>query len=108
MATAIPVTAALHCLRTLTTDKYCKDERSADDWRKLLQSALAKVIDLAKTGEDMLLVSSSDISTSVLSFNVACGTVSTSVLLPSFVCHPLRTLLILPTLFYDHLYHPVL
>ncbi|GFG34432.1 hypothetical protein Cfor_07683, partial [Coptotermes formosanus] len=52
MATAIPVTAALHCLRTLTTDKYCKDERSAEDWHKLLQSALAKVIDLAKTGSD--------------------------------------------------------
>ncbi|XP_021938507.1 HEAT repeat-containing protein 5B isoform X3 [Zootermopsis nevadensis] len=52
IATAVPVTAALHCLRTLVTDKYCKDERSGEDWRKLLQSALAKVIDLAKTGSD--------------------------------------------------------
>ncbi|XP_023717362.1 HEAT repeat-containing protein 5B isoform X2 [Cryptotermes secundus] len=52
MATAVPVTAALHCLKTLATDKYCKDERSREDWHKLLQSALAKVIDLAKTGSD--------------------------------------------------------
>jgi len=65
MATAVPVTAALHCLRTMTVDKYCKDERTAEDWHKLLQSALAKVIDLAKTGEDILPVSSSDLCTSV-------------------------------------------
>lgn len=63
MATAVPVTAALHCLRTLATDKYCKDERSGEDWRKLLQSALAKVIDLAKTGKDVLSSSSVDVST---------------------------------------------
>lgn len=67
MATAIPVTAALHCLRTMTVDKYCKDERSAEDWHKLLQSALAKVIDLAKTGEDMLPVLYSVCCPSVLS-----------------------------------------
>jgi len=76
MATTVPVTAALHCLRTMTMDKYCKDERSAEDWRKLLQSALAKVIDLAKTGEDMLPVSSSDLCTSVLSFSLVCSTVN--------------------------------
>lgn len=45
------VQAALHCLKTLTTDKYSKDER-CESWQKLLQSALAKVIDLAKTGDD--------------------------------------------------------
>jgi hypothetical protein len=59
MATAIPVTSALHCLKTLATDKYCKDERSGEDWHKLLQSALAKVIDLAKTGKDNILSLSS-------------------------------------------------
>ncbi|XP_069685594.1 HEAT repeat-containing protein 5B isoform X2 [Periplaneta americana] len=52
MATTVPVTAALHCLKSLTTEKYCKDERSGEEWCKLLQSALAKVIDLAKTGSD--------------------------------------------------------
>jgi hypothetical protein len=51
-------------------DKYCKDERSAEDWCKLLQSALAKVIDLAKTGEDMLPVSSVDLCTSICCLSV--------------------------------------
>ena len=51
MANTVPVTSALHCLRTLATDRYCKEEKSAEEWQKLLQSALAKVIDLAKTGE---------------------------------------------------------
>nr|CAD7424523.1 unnamed protein product [Timema monikensis] len=50
LATSVPVTAALHTLRTLITDRYCKDDRVATEWRTLLQSALAKVIDLAKTG----------------------------------------------------------
>jgi adenosylmethionine-8-amino-7-oxononanoate aminotransferase len=59
MATAVPVTAALHSLKILATDKYCKDERSRDDWHKLLQSALAKVIDLAKTGKENILSLSS-------------------------------------------------
>jgi len=79
MATAVPVTAALHCLRTLATDKYCKDERSGEDWHKLLQSALAKVIDLAKTGEDILSISFIDIST-----KVACLITSS----PSFLIPP--------------------
>lgn len=43
------VQAALHCLKLLATDKYGKDER-CDSWHRLLQSALAKIIDLAKTG----------------------------------------------------------
>lgn len=45
------VQAALHCLKTLTTDKCSRDEK-CDSWQKLLQSALAKVIDLTKTGDD--------------------------------------------------------
>ncbi|XP_076643444.1 HEAT repeat-containing protein 5B isoform X1 [Halictus rubicundus] len=48
----IPVHAALHCMRNLTTNKYAKDHRSQDQWTSLLQSALAKIIDLAKTGND--------------------------------------------------------
>ncbi|KAL3290046.1 hypothetical protein HHI36_023417 [Cryptolaemus montrouzieri] len=46
------VQAALHCLKILAVDRYCSDPRSCDSWQKLLQSALAKVIDLAKTGND--------------------------------------------------------
>lgn len=46
------VQAALHCLKVVTIDRYCSDPRSCDSWQKLLQSALAKVIDLAKTGDD--------------------------------------------------------
>lgn len=52
LASTLPVSASLHCLRTLTTHKYCRDERSKDLWQKLLQSTLAKLIDLAKTGSE--------------------------------------------------------
>lgn len=45
-----PVHAALHCIKSLTTNKYAKDHRSQEQWTSLLQSALAKIIDLAKTG----------------------------------------------------------
>lgn len=45
-----PVHAALHCIKSLTTNKYAKDHRSQEQWTCLLQSALAKIIDLAKTG----------------------------------------------------------
>ncbi|XP_055323720.1 HEAT repeat-containing protein 5B isoform X3 [Sitodiplosis mosellana] len=41
--------SALHCLRSIATDKYVNDERSAAQLRKLLQSALACLIDLSKT-----------------------------------------------------------
>lgn len=51
LATTVPVTAALHCLRMLAIDKYCKDSRSDEQWKTLLQSALAKIIDLTKTGK---------------------------------------------------------
>lgn len=49
-----PVHAALHCLKTLTVNKYSKDSRSQRQWTSLLQSALAKIIDLAKTGKEQL------------------------------------------------------
>lgn len=44
--------SALHCLRSIATDKYATDERSAAQLRKLLQSTLACLIDLSKTGSD--------------------------------------------------------
>lgn len=46
------VQSALQLLKMLATDRYSKHEVSADDWRKLLQSALGKIIDLTKTGCD--------------------------------------------------------
>lgn len=45
-----PVHAALHCVKSLTSNKYAKDHRSQEEWTGLLRSALAKIIDLAKTG----------------------------------------------------------
>jgi hypothetical protein len=45
-----PVHAALHCLKNLAINKYSRDPRSQEQWTILLQSALAKIIDLAKTG----------------------------------------------------------
>lgn len=48
----IPVQAALKCLKSVCTDRYATHEISADSWQKLLQSALAKIIDLTKTTND--------------------------------------------------------
>lgn len=45
-----PVHAALHCVKSLTNNKYARDHRSQEQWTELLRSALAKIIDLAKTG----------------------------------------------------------
>lgn len=47
-----PTHAALHCLKVLTGNKYSRDNRTQSQWTILLQSALAKVIDLAKTGTE--------------------------------------------------------
>lgn len=44
--------SALHCLRSIATDKYVNDERCTAQLRKLLQSALGCLIDLSKTGCD--------------------------------------------------------
>lgn len=52
LANSASVQGALHCLKVLATDRYCNDPRCCDMWQKLLQSALAKIIDLAKTGSD--------------------------------------------------------
>ncbi|GJQ66814.1 hypothetical protein Trydic_g18582 [Trypoxylus dichotomus] len=46
------VQSALHCLKIFSTDRYCRDEIVGEEWQKLLQSALAKIIDLAKTGSE--------------------------------------------------------
>ncbi|XP_065200390.1 HEAT repeat-containing protein 5B isoform X2 [Planococcus citri] len=48
----VAVTTALHALRSFVTHKYCADPRSSQQWKSLLQSTMAKMIDLAKTGSD--------------------------------------------------------
>lgn len=50
LANCASIQAALHLLKAMATDKYASDEKSKDEWQKFLQSALAKIIDLTKTG----------------------------------------------------------
>lgn len=52
IANSASIQSALHCLKVACTDKYASDERSSSEWKKLLQSALASIIDLTKTGCD--------------------------------------------------------
>ncbi|XP_038116555.1 HEAT repeat-containing protein 5B isoform X3 [Culex quinquefasciatus] len=52
IANSSVIQAALQLLKLLATDRYSKHEASCDEWRKLLQSALGKIIDLTKTGSD--------------------------------------------------------
>ncbi|XP_063696087.1 HEAT repeat-containing protein 5B isoform X3 [Culicoides brevitarsis] len=52
LANTPTIQAALHLLKSVITDKYATDERSSEEWMKLLQSALAKIIDLTKTGSE--------------------------------------------------------
>lgn len=52
IANSGPIQAALHCLKSIATDRYAIDDRTTTQWRKLLQSALATIIDLTKTGCD--------------------------------------------------------
>ncbi|XP_049845033.1 HEAT repeat-containing protein 5B isoform X1 [Schistocerca gregaria] len=52
LASTVPVSSALHCLRSLCSSKYATDARSCEEWKQLLQSTLAKILDLAKTGSE--------------------------------------------------------
>ncbi|XP_055609550.1 HEAT repeat-containing protein 5B isoform X4 [Uranotaenia lowii] len=52
LANSNVIQSALQLLKLLATDRYSKHEASADGWKKLLQSALGKIIDLTKTGCD--------------------------------------------------------
>lgn len=52
LANCASIQSALHLLRAMTTDKYCSDEKAIDEWRKNLESALSKIIDLTKTKSD--------------------------------------------------------
>ncbi|XP_014295577.1 HEAT repeat-containing protein 5B isoform X2 [Microplitis demolitor] len=52
IASEAPIHASLHCLKSFITNKYSRYEKSKQQWTELLQSALAKIIDLAKSGND--------------------------------------------------------
>ncbi|XP_055847565.1 HEAT repeat-containing protein 5B isoform X1 [Episyrphus balteatus] len=52
LANTGPVQSALHCLKSVCTDKWASDERAATEWYKLLQSSLASILDLTKTGSE--------------------------------------------------------
>lgn len=52
LANCASLQAALYLLKAMAVDKYASDEKSADEWRKFMQSALAKIIDLTKTGSN--------------------------------------------------------
>lgn len=52
VANTAAVQAALHCLKAMATDRYATDDRCASQWQRLLQSALAGLLDLTKTGSD--------------------------------------------------------
>lgn len=49
IANNITIQTALHCLRTIATDKYIANEHCTAQFKKLLQSALGFLIDLSKT-----------------------------------------------------------
>ncbi|XP_035900169.1 HEAT repeat-containing protein 5B isoform X2 [Anopheles stephensi] len=51
-STNVVVQAAIQLLKVLATHRYAKhdDAQSGGEWRKLLQSALGRIIDLTKTG----------------------------------------------------------
>ncbi len=46
------VSTALHGLKAVAASKYARDERSRQRWSELLQSALLRVLDLAKTAPE--------------------------------------------------------
>ncbi|KAL9692266.1 hypothetical protein quinque_000020, partial [Culex quinquefasciatus] len=50
IANSSVIQAALQLLKLLATNRYSKHEASCDEWRKLLQSALGKIIDLTRDG----------------------------------------------------------
>lgn len=52
LANSATIQAALHLLKTIVADKYASDERTSEDWRQLMQTALGTIIDLTKTGSD--------------------------------------------------------
>lgn len=52
LANSTTIQSALHLLKAIVTDKYATNERCSTEWMKLLQSALAKIIDLTKTGSE--------------------------------------------------------
>ncbi|XP_043232384.1 HEAT repeat-containing protein 5B-like isoform X2 [Amphibalanus amphitrite] len=52
LATRPAVAAALRALRVIVSHRYGRDERVSTEWCQLLESALAKVIDMTRTCSD--------------------------------------------------------
>lgn len=52
LANTCAVQAALQCLRTVCVHRWAQQTSTMEDWRQLLQSALATIIDLTKTVGD--------------------------------------------------------
>lgn len=52
LANTCAVQAALKCLRTVCVHRWAQQTNTMEDWRQLLQSALATIIDLTKTAGD--------------------------------------------------------
>lgn len=55
-ASSEPVTVALHSLKQLVSNPFTKDPRCSTEWKVLLQSALAKILDISKTSTDIVKV----------------------------------------------------
>lgn len=49
LANSGTIQAVLHCLKSLSVDPFANHENSSIEWQKLLQSSLAKIIDLTNT-----------------------------------------------------------
>ncbi|XP_014249011.1 HEAT repeat-containing protein 5B isoform X1 [Cimex lectularius] len=47
------LSGVLHCLRAVCCHPYSLNTKTSSQWKALLQSTLAKIIDLAKTGNDI-------------------------------------------------------
>lgn len=52
LANTCAVQACLQCLRTVCVHRWAQQTSTMEDWRQLLQSALATIIDLTKTAGD--------------------------------------------------------
>lgn len=53
IADSIAVKSALQCLKSVCIHKYAEDEKSSKAWKQLIQSSLATIIDMSRTGDKM-------------------------------------------------------
>uniref|UniRef100_A0A6A7FSQ7 HEAT repeat-containing protein 5A n=5 Tax=Hirondellea gigas TaxID=1518452 RepID=A0A6A7FSQ7_9CRUS len=67
---SLPLLAVYRCLAAMCSHAYARDTRSSEQWCQLLQSALATVLDNAKTCEDERIVCESVVVRGVTEFLV--------------------------------------